>query len=94
MVVRDNLDDEARAELPCYLVVGQLVARARTSEWLRTDHLVESTRIWLAGNGANADWTERVYLGPCQRGSHWTLRGFHGSQIRRRWQSCSQTAGG
>jgi hypothetical protein len=46
MVVRDNLDDEARAELLCYLVVGQLAARARTGEWLRTDHLVESTRIW------------------------------------------------
>ncbi|CAE6945994.1 hypothetical protein R69608_05523 [Paraburkholderia nemoris] len=50
-----RLDDEARAELLCYLVVAQLVARARTGEWLRTDHLVESTRIWLAGNGADAD---------------------------------------
>jgi hypothetical protein len=58
-----NLDDEARAELLCYLVVGQLVARSRTGAWLRTDHLVESTRIWLAGNGADADWTERVHLG-------------------------------
>ncbi len=61
--MNSNLDCEARAELLCYLVVGQLVAQARTGEWLRTDHLVESTRIWLAGNGADADWTERVYLG-------------------------------
>lgn len=58
-----RLDDEARAELLCYLVVAQLVARSRTGEWLRTDHLVESTRIWLAGNGADADWSERVHLG-------------------------------
>jgi hypothetical protein len=27
MVVRDNLHDEARAELLCYLVVGLLVTR-------------------------------------------------------------------
>ncbi len=58
-----SLDDEARAELLCYLVVGQLVARSRTGEWLRPDHLVESTRIWLSGNGADADWSERVHLG-------------------------------
>ena len=38
-------------------------SRARTGEWLRIDHLVESTRIWLAGNGADADWTERIRLG-------------------------------
>ncbi|MCX4137914.1 hypothetical protein M0D68_06945 [Paraburkholderia sp. SEWSISQ10-3 4] len=58
-----RFDDEARAELLCYLVLGQLVARARTGAWLRTDHLIESTRIWLAGNGADADWMERVQLG-------------------------------
>lgn len=57
-----SLDGEARAELLCYLVVGQLVARAHTLEWLRADHLVESTRVWLAGNGTDTDWTERVYL--------------------------------
>ncbi|WP_284692628.1 hypothetical protein [Paraburkholderia terrae] len=34
-------DDEARAEMLCYLVVGELVAMARTGDWLRTDHLVE-----------------------------------------------------
>ncbi|MFL9993304.1 hypothetical protein PQR34_20795 [Paraburkholderia sediminicola] len=62
-MAENSLDDEARAELLCYLVVAQLVARSRTGEWLRTDHLVESTRIWQGGNGANADWTERVHLG-------------------------------
>lgn len=30
------LDDEARVELLCYLVVAQLVARARSGDWLRT----------------------------------------------------------
>lgn len=58
-----TLDDEGRTELLCYLVVAELVAHARTGEWLRTDHLVESTRIWLAGNGVEANWTERMHLG-------------------------------
>lgn len=58
-----SLDDGARAELLCYLVVAQLIARARTGTWLRTDHLVESTRIWLAGNSADASWEDRVRLG-------------------------------
>lgn len=59
----NNLDDQARAELLCYLVVSQLIARARTGESLRTDHLVELTRIWLASNSAEASWTVRVHLG-------------------------------
>jgi len=58
-----NFDDEARAELLCYLVIAQLVARARTGEWLRTDHLVESGRIWCKANGVRFDWQERVSLG-------------------------------
>ena len=53
-------DDEARAELLTYLVVGELVAMARTGDWLRTDHLVESARIWLKSNGARCDWQDRV----------------------------------
>ncbi|CAE6855495.1 hypothetical protein R75465_07393 [Paraburkholderia aspalathi] len=58
-----NLDDEARAELLCYLVVAQLVALARTGGWLRTDHVVESLTIWLKGNGARAVWHDRLRLG-------------------------------
>ncbi|WGS54984.1 hypothetical protein LFL96_36500 (plasmid) [Paraburkholderia sp. D15] len=57
-----SLDDVARAELLCYLVVTQLVARARVGEWLRTDHLVESTRIWLTDKKRHSDWNERVDL--------------------------------
>lgn len=58
-----NLDDEARAELLCYLAVGQLVARARTGDWLRTDHMVELLTIWQNGNGAQVDWLDRLHLG-------------------------------
>ncbi|CAB3744387.1 hypothetical protein LMG24238_07253 [Paraburkholderia sediminicola] len=63
MTDSSNLDDEARAELLCYLVVGQLVAQARTGGWLRTDHAVELLNIWLKGNGARANWQDRPYLG-------------------------------
>jgi len=49
-----------RCELLCYLVVAQLVARARTGDWLRTDHFVESLNIWLNANGAHLDWLERM----------------------------------
>ncbi|WP_144149309.1 hypothetical protein [Paraburkholderia sp. BCC1884] len=57
------LDSDARAELLCYLVVAQLVAHARTGEWLRTDHLVESARIWTGANGADGAWAARAELG-------------------------------
>lgn len=80
-----NFDDEALTELLCYLVVAELVAMARSGEWLRTDHLVESARIWLKANGATCEWQERVRLArvaaellpPCslrlhlRRSSHW-----------------------
>ncbi|MGT2477623.1 hypothetical protein [Paraburkholderia terrae] len=62
-----GLDGEARAELLCYLVVSQLVGRVRTSSWLQTDHLVESTRIWSDGNGAQTNWSESVRLGALSR---------------------------
>lgn len=58
-----NLDDEPQAELLCYLVVGQLVARARSGDWLRTDHLVELLSIWANGNRMQLGWLERVQLG-------------------------------
>ncbi|SHK26014.1 hypothetical protein [Paraburkholderia terricola] len=62
MTYLSNLDDQARAELLCYLVVGQLVARARTSGWMRTVHVEELLSIWLNGNGARADWMDCVHL--------------------------------
>lgn len=33
-----------------------------TGEWLSTGHVVESTRMWLNANGANADWLRRTML--------------------------------
>jgi len=62
MSLPGRLDDEARAELLCYLVIGELVAMARTGSWLRTDHLVESSRIWLKANGATCHWQDRIAL--------------------------------
>lgn len=58
-----NLDRDARAELLCYLVVAQLVAHARTGKLLRTDHLVESARMWTDSNGAQGTWLTRSELG-------------------------------
>ncbi|WP_233847950.1 hypothetical protein [Paraburkholderia sp. HD33-4] len=57
-----GLDDETRAELLTFLVVGQLFAFARSGEWLRTDHLITSSQMWLSSNGAECDWLERAQL--------------------------------
>lgn len=64
MTSNTNLDHDARVELLCYLVVAQLVAHARTGAWLRTDHLVESARMWTDSNGAQGAWLARYEL--CQ----------------------------
>ncbi|WP_091789826.1 hypothetical protein [Paraburkholderia steynii] len=58
----DALDDEARTELLCYLVVSQLLSRIRTDDWLRTDHFVECSRIWSQANTASLNWFESVRL--------------------------------
>jgi hypothetical protein len=55
-----DFDGKTRAELLTYLVVCEMVAMARTGNWLRTDHLVESARVWSRGNGAKCDWMDRV----------------------------------
>jgi hypothetical protein len=51
------------ADLLCYLVVSQLVCHAQTGEWLRTHHLVESSRVWVASSKAECGWIERVEIG-------------------------------
>ncbi|WP_321955363.1 hypothetical protein [Paraburkholderia bannensis] len=56
------MDSEAKAELLTFLVVGQLLARARSGEWLRTGHLIESCQIWLSSNAALCDWLDRAKL--------------------------------
>lgn len=62
MIDMEALDDEVRTELLCYLVVSQLLSRVRTGDWLRTDHFVESSRIWLQANTASLNWFESVRL--------------------------------
>jgi hypothetical protein len=57
-----NLDLRARAELLTYLVASHFVARQATGEWLESDHVVESTTMWLTANGGGADVIERVML--------------------------------
>jgi hypothetical protein len=57
-----KLDNEAKAELLTFLVVGQLFAFARSGEWLRVDHLIKSSQTWLSSNGAECDWLERARL--------------------------------
>ncbi|MGF6933783.1 hypothetical protein OKW41_002922 [Paraburkholderia sp. UCT70] len=57
-----NLDDEARTELLGYLVVVQLIARARTGQWLETAHVCESVLLWLSANGGNCGARERSDL--------------------------------
>ena len=31
-----------------------------TGEWLRTDHLVASMRVWLGGKHRESDWQDRL----------------------------------
>lgn len=45
-----------------YLVACQLVARDRTGQWLRTDHLVESAHMWLGHNNIACEWLDRVWV--------------------------------
>ncbi|MDR3099415.1 MAG: hypothetical protein LBV73_20385 [Paraburkholderia sp.] len=63
MSASHSLDGEARAELLCYLLVCQMIARRCTGDWLRTDHLIESARLWLSANSGGCDWLERAELG-------------------------------
>lgn len=62
MSTLEEFENEPRIEFLCYLVVGQLVAMARNGAWLRTDHLVESSRIWLKANGVTCTWQDRIAL--------------------------------
>jgi hypothetical protein len=57
-----KLDGPERADLLCFLVMSQLIGRASTGEWLRTDHVVEAARMWVASNSADCDWLERAKL--------------------------------
>jgi hypothetical protein len=51
-----------RTDLLCYLVTSALLSHALTRTW-RVDHVVESSRIWLAKNMMSASWLDRLMLG-------------------------------
>lgn len=55
MPTTGNLDDEARAELLCYLIASHLAARSSAGQWLRTDQCIEFAHIWLKANGGDCD---------------------------------------
>lgn len=57
-----RLDDAERVDLLCFLVMAQLIGHASTGDWLRTDHAVEATRMWMTSNSADCDWLERAKL--------------------------------
>lgn len=62
MTISNSLDDKTLAELLCYLVVGQLVVRARTGDWLRSEQREELLHIWFRGNAAEVGWVESARL--------------------------------
>jgi hypothetical protein len=62
MTGNNKLDHAERADLLCFLVMAQLIGHATTGKWLRTDHVVEASRIWAASNAADCDWLERAKL--------------------------------
>ena len=57
-----NLDLRARAELLAFLVESQLLTRFVSGDWLTVGDVVELERIWLAANGHDAEWFERVSI--------------------------------
>jgi hypothetical protein len=57
-----TLQSVTRTRLLCYLIVAQLVGRATTGEWLRTDHLVEAVHIGLGSFPDECGWLERIEL--------------------------------
>ncbi|QBR00500.1 hypothetical protein [Paraburkholderia pallida] len=56
------IDEETKAELLTFLVVGHLLALVRSGSFLRTGHLIESAQLWMKSNGAQCDWLDRARL--------------------------------
>lgn len=56
------LTESHAAVLRCYLAVSDLAAYALQQDWLTTEHLVDSARIWLVRNACAATWLERVRI--------------------------------
>ena len=60
--VSNALDGAERVDLLCFPVLAQLIGHATSGDWLRTTHLVEATRMWVASNSVECDWLERANL--------------------------------
>jgi hypothetical protein len=60
--LKQPISPTERTDLLCYLVTSTLLSHALTKTW-RVDHVVESTRIWLAKNMMSASWLDRLMLG-------------------------------
>ncbi|WP_176060157.1 hypothetical protein [Paraburkholderia sp. BCC1876] len=43
------LNDCARIDCLCFLVIGQLIARVKTGIWLHSDRIAQLLLIWSAG---------------------------------------------
>lgn len=59
---RNSVQQNALTYSAFFLSLAQLIGYAQTGEWLRTGHVVEATRMWLASNDAECDWLDRVKL--------------------------------
>ena len=75
MSMPSSFDDEVCAGLPRYPVAGELMAKARTGDWLRTGHLVEPARAHMErklSDGNPVDHARTPGTGPfcvpCQSG--------------------------
>ena len=55
-------NDNARADLLCFLVAIAAASYALNQEW-RVDHVVECCRRWLTKNQLKMHWLERVRMG-------------------------------
>lgn len=67
------LTESHAAVLRCYLAVSDLAAYALHQDWLSTEHLVESARIWLVRNACAATWLERVKIVAEARDIPWAV---------------------
>lgn len=62
MTAPERLNDEARCDLLCHLVVVQLIEHARSGKWPRAAQIAESIRLWFGSDRVRTTRTEQVML--------------------------------
>lgn len=62
MTAPERLNDEARCDLLCHLVVVQLIEHTRSGKWLRAAQSAESIRVWLGPDRVHTTRAEQVML--------------------------------